>query len=85
MTLMESFGTFVDDLWYVAFVLIIILGLYSTVRLKGLQFTQIREMCRVTFSKKSVGDKGTLSPFRVFCMSMAHRIGVGNITAPFWR
>ena len=82
MTLMESFGTFVDDLWYVAFVLIIILGLYSTVRLKGLQFTQIREMCRATFSKKSVGDKSTLSPFRVFCMSMANRIGVGNITGP---
>ena len=82
MSLMDTFSTFVDDFWYVAFVLIIILGLYSTIRLKGLQFTQFREMWRVTFSRKGLGDNGALTPFRVFCMSMANRIGVGNIAGP---
>ena len=82
MSLLDSFTEFVDYFWYVAFVLIIVLGLYSTIRLKGLQFTQIREMARVTFSRKDMGNKEKLSPFRVFCMSMGNRIGVGNISGP---
>lgn len=82
MTLLDSFTTFVDDLWYVVFVLIVVLGLYCTVRLRGLQFTQIREMVRVTFSRRELGNDDALSPFRVFCMSMGNRIGVGNIVGP---
>lgn len=82
MSFMDSFSTFVDDAWYVVFVLVILLGLYSTVRLKGIQFTQIREMARVTFRGKDIRSKEKLSPFHVFCMSMGNRIGVGNISGP---
>lgn len=82
MTLLDSFTTFVDDLWYVVFVLIVVLGLYCTVRLRGLQFTQVREMVRVTFSKRELDRDDALSPFHVFCMSMGNRIGVGNIVGP---
>lgn len=82
MTLLESFTEFVDDVWYILFALIVLMGLYCTIRLKGIQFTQIKEMCRVTFSRKVVGEKEKVSSFHVFCMSMANRIGVGNITGP---
>ena len=74
---------FIDTyIWYIAFVLIIAVGLYATVRLKGLQVTSLKEMAKVTFFKNSDHEKGKLSSFQVFCMSMGSRIGVGNITGP---
>lgn len=74
---------FVDTyIWYVAFVLIVAVGLYATIRLKGLQVSSIGEMIRVTFFKNRECHEGKLSSFHVFCMSMGSRIGVGNITGP---
>ncbi len=82
MTILEAFETFVDDIWFVLLFLIVAMGIYCTVRLKGIQFTQLREMCRVTFSRDKLTEKGKMSSFHVFCMSMANRIGVGNISGP---
>lgn len=74
---------FIDTyIWYIAFVLIIAVGIYATIRLKGLQVTSLKEMAKVTFFKGSNHEKGKLSSFQVFCMSMGSRIGVGNITGP---
>jgi len=72
---------FDDYLWFIPFVLIILLGLYSTLRFKGIQFTQIREMCKITFSRDKK-DKGKVTPFHVFWVSMGNRVGIGNIAGP---
>ncbi|MDO5862430.1 MAG: alanine/glycine:cation symporter family protein [Thermoplasmata archaeon] len=70
-----------DRLWYVALILIVCVGVWCTLRLRGMQFRMLPEMCRVTFSDRE-GREGGLSPFQVFCVSMGSRIGVGNITGP---
>ena len=72
---------FDDYLWYIPFVLIVCLGLYATFKLKGIQFAQVKEMCRVTFSMEK-SEKTHISSFQVFCVSMGNRIGVGNIAGP---
>ena len=80
MTLLESLNAIDDKIWYIALILIVLLGIYSTIRLRGVQFRSLKEMCRVTMKRSS--KDGKLSPFQVFFMSMANRIGVGNITGP---
>ena len=82
MSASDIFSIMVDCLWYIAFVLIIAVGVYCTVKLKGVQFTHLREMCHITFSEGREHAKGMISSFQVFCMSMGSRIGVGNITGP---
>ena len=72
---------FDDLLWFIPFILIILLGLYSTVMFKGIQFTQIKEMFKITFSKEK-SEKGEVTPFHVFCVSMGNRVGIGNIAGP---
>ncbi|MBE6522206.1 MAG: sodium:alanine symporter family protein [Thermoplasmata archaeon] len=72
---------FDDYFWFIPLVLIVALGLYSTVKFRAVQFTELKEMFKVTFSlEKSVRDK--ITPFHVFCVSMGNRIGVGNIVGP---
>lgn len=74
---------FVDEyIWYIAFVLIIGVGLFATVALRGLQITSLGEMARNTFKRDKASSENKLSSFQVFCMSMGSRIGVGNITGP---
>lgn len=81
MSIVDTLNTINDNFWYIPLVLIVCLGIYSTVKLKGIQFRSLREMCRVTFSK-DCSSKDGMSTFKVFCMSMGNRIGVGNITGP---
>jgi len=73
-----------DILWFIPFFLVIALGVVSTIYLKGIQFTQIREMIKVTFKRNKSEEKDStkLSSFEVFCISMGNRIGVGNIAGP---
>lgn len=80
MSLEDTLNTINDTFWYIPLVLIVALGVYSTFKFKGVQFTALREMLRVTFSKDH--DEKKISTFKVFCMSMGNRIGVGNITGP---
>ena len=72
---------FDDYLWYIPFVLIIALGVYSTVRFKGIQFTRLKEMFKITFSREK-RPEGRITPFQVFCVSMGNRVGIGNIAGP---
>ena len=72
---------FIDTyIWYVAFVLIICVGVYATVRLRGIQVAGFKEMVKVTFLNRGDRREGKLSSFQVFCMSMGSRIG-GMIAA----
>ena len=82
MDFMEMIELIDDRIWYVALILIVVVGIFATVSLRGLQVTSLREMVRVTFFKNRKSDEGKLSSFHVFCMSMGSRIGVGNITGP---
>lgn len=70
-----------DYLWYIPFVLIAALGIFATVKFKGVQFTQLKEMCRVTFSREKK-ENASVAPFHVFCVSMGNRVGIGNIAGP---
>ncbi len=78
--MLDSLVTFSEVIWYVPLGLIVLLGLYSTIRLKGVQIIGLREMVRsIIGNDRRVGKP---SSFQVFCMSIGNRIGVGNITGP---
>ncbi len=79
---MDILNFICDNMWYVALVLIALLGVYCTIKLKGMQITDFKEMCRVTFSSEERKLTSKVSSFQVFCISMGSRIGVGNISGP---
>lgn len=60
-------------------IMLISVGLYFSFRTKFMQVRLLKEMVRVLFESKS-GPKGSISPFQAFCISMASRVGTGNIT-----
>lgn len=68
MTVVDALNDFDDVLWYIPLVLIVLLGIYSTVRLRGVQVRDLKEMCTSVFSREN--REGGLSSFHVFCMSM---------------
>lgn len=53
-------------------------GLYFTVRLGGIQIRHFGEMVRVVTSPKSTDEKG-ISPFQALTVSLASRVGTGNL------
>ncbi|MEG2740541.1 alanine/glycine:cation symporter family protein [Clostridium sp.] len=68
-------------LWsYVLIALLLILGIYFTIKSNFVQFRYFKEMIRLLGSS-SVGDKekGQVSSFQAFCISTASRVGTGNI------
>ena len=69
----------INDLFY-SYLLIIILvlgGLYFTVRTKGVQFTMLGEQLRAVTEKPE--DKKGVSSFGALMISTASRVGTGNI------
>ena len=72
---------FDDYLWFIPFILIASLGIYATIKFKGIQFTSLKEMCKITFSREKK-EKKSVTPFHVFCLSMGNRVGIGNIAGP---
>lgn len=70
-----------DLLWSkLLIVLLLSLGIYFTFRLKFLQVRMLKEMVRVLREGAASRSKNTISPFQAFCISMAARVGTGNIT-----
>ncbi len=81
-------GTVIDDafswaneyFWWIALILLVICGLYFTVKLKGLQILKIKETSKLALSGVGEGKtKSKVSSFEAFCIGMGARIGVGNI------
>lgn len=67
-----------DVLWtYVIVALLIVAGLYFTIRSRFVQFRFIKEMFRLL--GEGMGKKDGISSFQAFCISTASRVGVGNI------
>lgn len=70
-----------DLLWSkLLIVLLLSLGIYFTFRLKFLQVRMLKEMVRVLREGAASRSKNSISPFQAFCISMAARVGTGNIT-----
>ncbi len=80
---MESFNKFlvaVDDfVWGVPLiVLIMVTGLFLTIRLKGLQVTKLGLAIKHMFANDSEGT-GEVSSFGALCTALSATIGTGNI------
>lgn len=68
-----------DFLWtYILIVLLLGCATYFTIRTRGVQFRMIREMVRIMLGRDSKG-KGGMSSFKAFSVSLASRVGTGNL------
>ena len=77
---MGSFVSFMNDILYKPYVvplLLIAVGLYFTIRTKGVQFRMIKEMFGVVMEKPE-NEEG-VSSFGALMVSTASRVGTGNI------
>ena len=70
-----------DALWtYLLIGALIICGLYFTVRTRFVQFTMIGDMFRQLFdASPASGGKKHISSFQAFAVSVATRVGTGNL------
>lgn len=60
--------------------LFLFVGIYLTIRLKGLQFRYFFTSLYLSFSRKESGGKGDITPFQSLMTSLAATIGIGSIT-----
>ena len=71
-----------DFIWsYILIIMLVVLGVYFTVKTRFVQFRYIKEMFRILgdgVGKKS-DKEGKISSFQAFCISTASRVGTGNI------
>ncbi len=84
MNIVESIDKiFVDAgfyIWWAAIVFLVVLGIFFTIKLKGLQILKLNETARLSISGVAEGKtKAKVSSFEAFCIGMGARIGVGNI------
>lgn len=83
MELFEKVITIVNNIvWHPA--CLFFLGgaaIWFTIRLKGLQFTGLKDMCKYMFEKESdeVGSAQGLSAFQALATTVGGRVGTGNI------
>ncbi|TWK89096.1 hypothetical protein CHCC20331_1498 [Bacillus paralicheniformis] len=68
-----------DFLWSKLLIIMLLAsGLFFTFKSKFFQVRLLKDMFRVL--KEGAPDKNGISPFQAFCISMAARVGTGNIT-----
>lgn len=77
----QSFIDIINNFLWSKLLIVLLIGggLYFTFRGRFLQFRLFREMLRVIREGKS-SEPGSISPFQAFAISMAARVGTGNIT-----
>ncbi|SDN20916.1 alanine or glycine:cation symporter, AGCS family [Actinomyces ruminicola] len=70
----------VDDLFYTYFLaaLLIAVGIYVTIRTRGVQLRHFGSMLRAVASSRT-GAAGGISSFQAFAVGLAARVGIGNI------
>ena len=71
-----------DFIWtYILIAMLIVLGIYFTVRTRFVQFRYFKEMFRLLGdgASKDAKKEGKVSSFQAFCISTASRVGTGNI------
>ena len=67
-----------EYLWL--FVMVVLVGgaIYFTIRSGGVQFRNLRDMIRITLGRDSK-TKNTIGSFQAFAVSLASRVGTGNL------
>lgn len=60
-------------------VLILAVGIFMTIRLRGLQITRLPLAVRELFSNERSGKEGEVSSFAALCTALSATIGTGNI------
>ncbi|MCR5495570.1 MAG: sodium:alanine symporter family protein [Treponema sp.] len=60
-------------------ILILVTGIFLTIRLKGVQFKQLKFALKSIFSKNTDGGDGELSSFKALCTALSATVGTGNI------
>lgn len=80
--LLELIGKINDLIWSPLMFILVLTGLYFTIKLKGVQIRFIPESIKVISSpEKRVEDsQKTIRPIEAFIVGLASRIGAGNIT-----
>ena len=71
-----------DFIWtYILIAMLIILGIYFTVKTNFVQFRFFKEMFKLLGdgASKDAKKEGKISSFQAFCISTASRVGTGNI------
>ncbi len=71
-----------DFIWtYILISMLIVLGLYFTIRTRFVQFRYLKEMFILLGdgASKDTNKEGKVSSFQAFCISTASRVGTGNI------
>jgi len=81
---MEVFNNAINSvnnvIWSTALVVFLLaVGLYFTLRSKGVQFRYFIEMCRLIGEKNEESKENGLTPFQAFATTVGARIGMGNI------
>ncbi|AWE43237.1 MULTISPECIES: alanine/glycine:cation symporter family protein [unclassified Actinobaculum] len=77
--LTEATGAFSDWVYtYVLIGLLLLVGLYFTIRTRGVQFREFRQMLRGIFGSRDSDGDG-ISSFQAFAIGLASRVGTGNI------
>ena len=75
----KAIGTLNDIVWNPGLVVLLLLaGLYFSIRTRLVQVRRIGLMVRSLFSKKEKDGDG-ISSFEAFCIALAGRVGTGNI------
>lgn len=66
--------------WHSIIVVLVICGVYFTIRTKFVQFRMFPEMCRLLVEASPRGkEKHHVSSFQAFAVSVATRVGTGNL------
>ena len=69
-----------DFVWGIPLiVLILAVGIFLTIRLKGLQITRLALAVKTMFANDSEGENGEVSSFGALCTALSATIGTGNI------
>ena len=79
-TVNNVLGKIDDFVWGVPLiVLILTVGIYLTIRLRGLQVIRLKKGVKLIFAKDTSGDNGEISSFGALCTALSAPIGTGNI------
>lgn len=64
---------------YILLILLVFVGVYFTIRTKGVQLRYIKDMFTQLTEKKHVSGEHSISSFQALMVSTASRVGTGNI------
>ena len=67
-----------EYLWTLVILVLVGCAIYFTIRSRGVQFCNLRDMIRITLGRDSK-EKKKIGSFQAFAVSLASRVGTGNL------